>query len=56
MITLIRSNLGKKLFPGLAHDQRRREMRFICLAVVAGILISAVFVLVMVAKEKIGDW
>ena len=48
-------NLGKLLFPHLPRDQRRREMRNLCFALLSGLAIAGTVALVMfmLAKAKL---
>ena len=48
-------NFGKLLFPRLQPDQRRREMRALCFALLAGLAIAGTVALVMfmLARAKL---
>jgi hypothetical protein len=48
-------NLGKLLFPRLQPDQRRREMRFLIAALLAGLAIASTVALAMfmLARAKL---
>jgi hypothetical protein len=45
-------NLGKLLFPRLQPDQRRREMRFLLAALLAGLVIAGILAMVMIMLGK----
>ena len=48
------TNLLKLLLPNSTSDQRRRELRIYCAAIVLGLVVGAVIVLVMISKNKMG--
>ena len=45
-------NFGKLLFPRLQPDQRRREMRVLLAALLAGLVIASTIALVMIVVGK----
>jgi hypothetical protein len=45
-------NFGKLLFPRLQRDQRRREMRFLFAALLAGMAIASTIALVMLMLAR----
>ena len=49
------TNSGKLLFPRLSPDQRRREMRFLLAALLAGLAIAGTVavVMLMLAEAKL---
>ena len=51
-------NLGKLLFPRLHPDQRRREMRNLRFALLAGLAIAGItaMVMIMLGKAKLRRW